>query len=113
MFCGIPFIMNLPDRAMTELMCNDEGEPIYDRTQEHLGTSDVFVIAVRRQLLQAVNNLENDGTLPPNVDNPDTGRVRMGSFLLANGSDWVTETADRRSSDGGHPVANDVPLIIE
>ena len=27
MFCGIPFVVNLQDRAMTELMCNDKGEP--------------------------------------------------------------------------------------
>ena len=73
----------------------------------------MFVIAVRRQLLQAVRALEADGSTPPNVDNPDTGRVRMGSFLLPGGSDWVKETEARRSADGGHPVANDVPLIIE
>jgi len=31
MFCGIPFVGNLQDRAMTELMTNGKGEPIYDR----------------------------------------------------------------------------------
>src|SRR5262249_19914021 len=31
---GIPFLVNLQDRAMTETM-----GPIYDRTQEHLGTT--------------------------------------------------------------------------
>ena len=113
MFCGIPFVGNLPDRAMTELMCNDQEEPIYDRTQEHLGTSDVFVIAVRQQLLQATKALQADGTVPPIVDDPDAGRVRMGSFLLPKGSEWIQETEARRHADGGHPVANDVPLIIE
>ena len=40
-FCGILFAGNLQDRAMTELMCNEDGiEPIYDRSKEHLGTTD-------------------------------------------------------------------------
>ena len=57
MFNGVPFVMNLQDRAMTELMCDADGNPIYDRTQEHLGSSDQMVITVRRQLLQATLRL--------------------------------------------------------
>src|SRR6202022_4242324 len=45
---GIPFLGNLQDRAMTETM-----GPIYDRTQEHLGTTDAMVILVRRRLIDA------------------------------------------------------------
>ena len=55
LFCGIPFSGNLQDRAMTELMCNDAGEPIYDRTQEHLSSCDAMIIAVRKQLLDAAD----------------------------------------------------------
>ena len=113
MFCGIPFVMNLPDRAMTELMCDDAGEPIYDRTQEHLGTTDVFVIAVRRQLLRAAKQYRDTGELPKNVLDPNAGRVRMGSFLLDAGSDWEEATADLRNPDSGLAVGHDVPLIIE
>ncbi len=113
MYNGIPFIMNLPDRAMTELMCSDDGEPLYDRTQEHLGTSDVFVIAVRRQLLAAARRLRDAGEPPRNVMEPRVGRVRMGSFLLAAGSDWKQATAEYLDPDNGLPVACDVPLIVE
>ncbi len=113
MYNGIPFVMNLPDRAMTELMCSDDGEPLYDRSQEHLGTSDVYVIAVRRQLIRAAKAFRDNGALPPNVDNPDTGRVRMGSFLLPAGSNWLEETVKDRLADGGQPIGSDVPLIIE
>ena len=113
MFCGIPFVMNLPDRAMTELMCDDAGEPIYDRTQEHLGTTDVFVIAVRRQLLRAAKRYRDTGELPKNVLDPNAGRVRMGSFLLEADLDWEEATADLRNPDSGLPVGCDVPLIIE
>ena len=39
---------NLQDRAMTELMTNEAGiEPIYDRSKEHLGTTDSMVIRAR------------------------------------------------------------------
>ena len=40
------------------------GGPIADRTKEHLGTSDVGVIALRRRLLNAVRNLQA-GREPP------------------------------------------------
>ena len=113
MYNGIPFVMNLPDRAMTELMCNADGEPLYDRTQEHLGTSDVFVIAVRQQLLRAAKALRDSGERPANAIDPSLGRVRMGSFVLEPGSDWQSETAAKRNPDEGHPVAADLPLIID
>src|SRR5256885_1349489 len=41
---GIPFLVNLQDRAMTETM-----GPIYDRTNEHLGTTDPMGTYVRRR----------------------------------------------------------------
>ena len=40
--------------------------PIYDRSQEHLGTGDITVIALRKFLLQAVRSLDN-GKEPPHV----------------------------------------------
>lgn len=113
MYNGIPFILNLQDRAMTELMCNADGEPICDRRHEHLGSSDVFVITVRRQLLAAAKRLREEGVAPMNVANPEIGRVRMGAFLLPHGADWKRETADALNPDTGLPVANDMPLIVE
>jgi phthalate 4,5-dioxygenase len=53
---------------MTELMCNERGEAIYDRTQEHLTSSDAMIIAVRKQLLAAVKKLRDTGEAPANVD---------------------------------------------
>ena len=113
MYNGIPFVGNLPDRAMTELMCDAAGEPLYDRTQEHLGTTDVFVIAVRRQLLKAAKQLRDEARQPANVQDPSRGRVHMGSFLLDKGCDWRAEVADRLNPDSDLPVAADLPLIIE
>jgi phenylpropionate dioxygenase-like ring-hydroxylating dioxygenase large terminal subunit len=113
MYCGIPFVGNLPDRAMTELMCSPDGEPLYDRTQEHLGTSDAMVIAVRKQLITAARTLRDRGEVPENVANTELNRVRCGSFLLEKEADWQEITREKLSSDTGHPVYDEMPLILE
>jgi nitrite reductase/ring-hydroxylating ferredoxin subunit len=109
---GIPFIGNLQDRAMTELMCGPDGEPLYDRTQEHLGSSDHMIVTVRKQLLNAVKRHRDTGEVPPNVDDVTCDRVRSASMVLEKGADWRAGSADVRRVDGGCPVAAAVPLIL-
>ena len=111
MFNGIPFVLNLQDRAMTELMTNDAGEPICDRTREHLGSSDAMVIAVRRQLLDAVTRMREQHQVPANVENVALDRVRPASMRLAVGADWKSLSAAARDADSGEPPAADLPLI--
>ena len=77
---GIPFLVNLQDRAMTETM-----GPIYDRTQEHLGTTDAMVILARRLLIGAAKTLRDTGTVPANVDDPNLCRVRPGERIPVDG----------------------------
>ncbi len=113
MFNGIPFVGNLQDRAMTELMCSDDGEPLYDRTQEHLGSSDAQVALVRRQLLQAVTDLRDQKKVPPNVDDVKLDRVRSASHIFPVNADWRTLSEGSRDVDSGAPVAAEVPLIIQ
>jgi hypothetical protein len=55
---------------------------IYDRTQEHLGTSDAMIIRARRALINAAKALRDQGTPPPGVDNPRLYRMRSGGALL-------------------------------
>jgi phthalate 4,5-dioxygenase oxygenase subunit len=97
---GIPFLGNLQDRAMTETM-----GPIYDRSQEHLGTTDAMVIYVRRRLIQAAQALRDEGGVPANVDDPKLCRVRPASALLPDGESWITTTEKARQSDAGVPIA--------
>ena len=111
MFNGIPFVMNLQDRAMTELMCDANGEPIYDRTQEHLGSSDAMVIAVRKQLLQAVRRMQDGGSPPANVDDVGLDRVRSASLRLPLDADWKSISEAARNADSGCPPSADMPLI--
>ncbi|MGF1596939.1 MAG: Rieske 2Fe-2S domain-containing protein [Acidimicrobiales bacterium] len=113
MHCGIPFVLNLQDRAMTELMCGADGEPLYDRTQEHLGSTDAMVIAVRAQLLAAAKRLRDNGTLPVNVDDVSFDRVRAASIMLDDDVDWRAHSKLARSADSGNPPSDDVPLIID
>jgi hypothetical protein len=55
--------------------------PISDRTEEHLGFSDVYVIAVRRFLVNAVRRFQ-DGIEPPGVQIEDGSEVRCATDLL-------------------------------
>jgi hypothetical protein len=97
---GIPFLGNLQDRAMTETM-----GPIYDRTQEHLGTTDAMVIYMRRRLLAAARALAEAGAVPANVDDTSLWRIRPASVLLPEGESWIAATEKARQSDAGVPIA--------
>ena len=97
---GIPFVVNLQDRAMTETM-----GPIYDRTQEHLGTTDAMVIYMRRRLLDAARALRERGEVPANVDDASLYRIRPASILLPEGESWITATEKSRQADAGVPIA--------
>lgn len=114
MHCGVPFVQNLPDRAMTELMCDPAtGEPLYDRTREHLGSTDAMVIAVRAQLLRAAKRFRDTGEVPANVDEVSLDRVRCASVLLPNDVDWREASASARNADSGVGPSDDVALIID
>lgn len=54
---------------------------IQDRSREHLGSSDVGIIAARQRLLAAAVALANDGVEPPGVL-PGDQHARAGSILL-------------------------------
>jgi hypothetical protein len=55
---------------------------VYDRTQEHLGTSDAMIIRARRSLINAAKALRDRNQVPPGVDNPGLYRMRSGGALL-------------------------------
>jgi phthalate 4,5-dioxygenase len=96
-YSGIAGI-HLQDQAITESM-----GPIYDRTQEHLGSSDAMVIRVRRRLIAAAKALALDGTLPASVDQPEVYRQRSGGVILDEGADWIEATAKLREAYVDHP----------
>ena len=70
--------------------------PIYQRHQEHLGTTDALIIRTRRRLIQAAKALRDEGILPPGVDEPEIYRQRSGGVILARSADWWDATQDLR-----------------
>ena len=58
---------------------------IYDRSQEHLGTSDAMIIRTRRSLILAAKALRDEGKVPAGVENPGLYRMRSGGALLPRG----------------------------
>src|SRR5919198_1530229 len=96
-FTGITGIA-MQDAAVTSSM-----GPIYDRSKEHLGTSDAMVIRVRRRLIAAIKAHMKYGTVPPGVEDPSAYRVRSGGVLLPEDADWVESTRELRRAFVEHP----------
>jgi hypothetical protein len=96
---GVP----LEDRAMTEGM-----GAVLDRRHEHLGSSDIMVIRIRRRMLRALRAFVDSGDLPPGVNEPDVYRQRSGGVVLPVGADWLTATQGLR--DGTEAPTTDPAL---
>jgi len=96
-FTGIGSI-HLQDQAVTESM-----GPVYDRTREHLGTSDAMVIRTRKRLIDAAKALRDRGQVPPGVDDPKVYAVRSGGVVLPRGADWIEATQKLRTAWTEHP----------
>lgn len=109
-YTGIGAIF-LQDQAVTESM-----GPIYDRTSEHLGTSDAMVIRTRKRLVDAARALRDKGQVPPGVDDPDVYQTRSGGVVLPKGADWIEATKELRKAGVKHPhltrdVLGGVPAV--
>ena len=77
---------------------------ICDRTEEHLGTSDMAIIAVRKRLLTAAKELRDDGTLPAEIANPNWYQVRSDAVIVPAREAWFTATTQRRAvTPGANP----------
>jgi hypothetical protein len=86
-YSGIP--SDAQDPAVQESM-----GPIYDRSQEHLATTDSMIIRSRRRLLEAAKALQAYGTVPPGVDEPALYRMRSGGAILPHGVDGLAVLHD-------------------
>jgi hypothetical protein len=96
-YTGLPSIV-LEDQAITESM-----GPIYDRSQEHLGTSDTMIIRTRLRLIRAAQALRDKGEIPPGVDQPEIYRQRSGGVILPRSVDWLEATRDLRKAFVEYP----------
>ncbi len=81
-YTGIPGIQE-QDLAVTESM-----GPIYDRSQERLGTTDRAIVRMRQLLIGAAQELER-GIDPPGLDATfDYTSLRSTEKIIAAGEDW-------------------------
>jgi hypothetical protein len=69
---------------------------IYNRSQEHLGTTDALIIRTRRVMLNAAKALRDHGVTPPGVNNPEIYALRSGGVVLNKDLDWWDATKDLR-----------------
>jgi phthalate 4,5-dioxygenase len=65
----------------------DQWGPVTRRYREHLGTTDLAVIGMRRLLLRAAQRLER-GVDPPEAANGSAYRVRSVALVLKREVDW-------------------------
>ena len=81
-------IFNVQDTAIVE-GCG----AIVDRSQEFLGASDRAIIAARRQVLNAIRQIQSEQE-PPNVKRSEAANhyshLTVVSEVIADGTDWRT-----------------------
>ena len=77
---------------------------ISDRELENLAPSDLMIVMTRRRLLEAARALADNGTIPPLVDDPETGAsARSGDLIAPEGQDWL-EAYEETLQQARHPV---------
>jgi phenylpropionate dioxygenase-like ring-hydroxylating dioxygenase large terminal subunit len=90
-YTGIPGGARPQDMAMTWSM-----GAIYDRSHEHLGTTDALIIRTRRRMINAARALRANGTPPPASTDAAIYAQRSGQTILPRNVDWWEETRELR-----------------
>ena len=96
-FSGVPGGWN-QDAAVQESM-----GAVTDRRREHLGTSDMGIIAARRYFLNAAKAYRDRGVAPPDADNAAAFRIRPVEAVMAPDTDWLAELM---------PTARPQPAVV-
>ncbi len=78
----------LPGLWVQDAACQAGVAPVYDRTREHLCSSDAGIVMARRMLLDSLDAHHARGIRPQGVDDPDTFMVRAVSLKLPSDATW-------------------------
>jgi hypothetical protein len=84
-FSGVPGGWN-QDAAVQESM-----GAVTDRAREHLGTSDMGIIAARRYFLNVAKAYRDQGVAPPAVNDPAAFSIRPTEAVMRADADWLAE----------------------
>ena len=89
------------DFRSQDAMATETAGPIYDRTREHLGSTDVAVIRMHRLLLRAARALARDSSAALPAVTGDFRSIRGAEKVLEEGEDW------RLLGTNGDPVVQE------
>jgi phthalate 4,5-dioxygenase oxygenase subunit len=71
-----------------DMACQESMGPIVDRTHEHLGTSDIAIIRMRRRMLDAVRRFERGEPPLGQAEEIDWSRVRSEQCIMPADQPW-------------------------
>jgi phthalate 4,5-dioxygenase oxygenase subunit len=71
-----------------DMACQETMGPITDRTQEHLGTSDIAIIRMRRRMLEAVRKFQAGEPLIGRTGDIDWGTVKSEQLIMPKNEPW-------------------------
>jgi phthalate 4,5-dioxygenase len=73
-----------------DMACQESMGPIVDRTQEHLGTSDIAIIRMRKRMLEAVRLFQDGRPLIGLDPNLPYERIRTEQLIIPIDQPWQT-----------------------
>jgi hypothetical protein len=91
----------LPGIWPQDSACQESMGSIYDRTSEHLGTSDTGIIRARRSLITAAAAMRARGIVPASVEQSQVYRIRSASVVLPRVDNWVEASREFREARSG------------
>jgi phthalate 4,5-dioxygenase len=78
----------IPDHSSQDYMVTETMGPIYDRTREHLGTTDLAIVRYHSLLLQAARDVAEGKEAPAVGAEHDYRAIRAAEKILAEDEDW-------------------------
>lgn len=90
----------LPGLWLEDAACQSGVAAIYDRSQEHLGTTDTGIARVRRMLLESTRKL-SQGVPPESASQPHSFMKRAVSITLPAGESWEEHGREFMQADIG------------
>ena len=90
----------MPGLWLEDAACQSGVATIYDRSQEHLGSTDAGIVRVRRLLLESAKKLA-EGAEPVSAAKPSSFMMRAISVTIPAGSDWMELGRDYMKAELG------------